>query len=180
MGWICKISTFVVAEANELLRPYRLRHNYSEFLPRLHVDCPCSFKTWNALKSHLSRKHSTEKSVTEIEEELRRITLKRLLSTFLGKLDQFSPKLLSLYRRKGGAVGKKLEMLDEDNSIESRREAVIRGLILYLGEKIEDLIKDYQIYGDDDAAAVQDALRHWSSVSLWSEKLGAKGRGKLG
>ncbi|MEQ2179095.1 hypothetical protein GOODEAATRI_021110 [Goodea atripinnis] len=67
-----------------------------------------------------------------------------------------------------------------DNSIESQREAVIRGLILYLGEKIEDLIKDYQIYGDDDAAAVQDALRHWSSVSLWSEKLGVKGRGKLG
>ncbi|MED6283163.1 hypothetical protein CHARACLAT_005957 [Characodon lateralis] len=43
-------------------------------------------------------------------------------------------------------------------SIESQREAVIRGLILYLGEKIEDLFKDYQIYGDDDAAAVQGAL----------------------
>ncbi|MEQ2204381.1 hypothetical protein XENOCAPTIV_012277 [Xenoophorus captivus] len=38
-----------------------------------------------------------------------------------------------------------LDMLYEDNNIESRREAVIRGLILYLGEKIEDLIKDNQV-----------------------------------
>ena len=46
--------------------------------------------------------------VSQIEEEFRRITLKPLLSTFLGKLDQYTPKLLSLYRKKGGAVGKKL------------------------------------------------------------------------
>ncbi|XP_029923227.1 uncharacterized protein LOC115370376 [Myripristis murdjan] len=99
---------------------------------------------------------------SQIEEEFRRITLKPLQSTFLGKLDQHSTKLLSLYRKKGGAVGKKLnstlDMLNEDNSIESRREAVIRGLILYLGEKMEDLISDYKIYDDDDAAAVQEAL----------------------
>lgn len=49
----------------------------------------------------------------QIEEEFRRITLKPLQSTFLGKLDQYTTRLLSLYRRNGGAVGKKLhETLD--------------------------------------------------------------------
>ncbi|XP_052399695.1 uncharacterized protein LOC127946922 [Carassius gibelio] len=86
---------------------------------------------------------------SQIEEEFRRITLKPLQSTFFGKLDENTPKLLRLYRRKGGAVGKKLdetlEIMNEDNSIESRRESVIRGLILYLGEKTEELIKDYRV-----------------------------------
>ncbi|CAM4498842.1 unnamed protein product [Leuciscus chuanchicus] len=39
-----------------------------------------------------------------IEEEFRRITLKPLQSTFFGKLDEYTPKLLRLYRRTGGAV----------------------------------------------------------------------------
>nr|XP_046231812.1 uncharacterized protein LOC124052008 [Scatophagus argus] len=99
---------------------------------------------------------------SQIEEEFRRITLKPLLSTFLGKLDQYTPQLLSLYRRKGGAVGKKLDetldMLNEDSNIESRREVVIRGLILYLGENTGELIKDFQVFDDDDAAAVQEAI----------------------
>ncbi|XP_060783631.1 uncharacterized protein LOC132890621 [Neoarius graeffei] len=60
--------------------------------------------------------------VSQIEEEFRRITLKPPQSTFLGKLDQYMPKLLSLYRRKGGATGKKLDqtidLLNEDHSIE--------------------------------------------------------------
>ncbi|KAK3520947.1 hypothetical protein QTP86_016533, partial [Hemibagrus guttatus] len=61
-------------------------------------------------------------------------------------------------RKKGGAVGRKLDdaldLLNEactyNNlglgfSTESRREAVIRGLIFYLGEETEDLIKDHQV-----------------------------------
>ncbi|XP_053303602.1 uncharacterized protein LOC128462296 [Pleuronectes platessa] len=98
----------------------------------------------------------------QVEEEFRRITLKPLQSTFLGKLDQYTPQLLSLFRRKGGAVGRKLDetldMLNKDNSIESRREAVVRGLILYLGEKPEGFIKVYQIFDNDDAAALQEAI----------------------
>ncbi|XP_067305210.1 uncharacterized protein [Pseudorasbora parva] len=99
---------------------------------------------------------------SQIEEEFRRITLKPLQSTFLGKLDQYTPKLLSLYRRKGGAVGKKLDetldILNEDNSIESRRETVIRGLILYLSEKTEELIKDYPVCAVDGAATIEEDL----------------------
>lgn len=98
----------------------------------------------------------------KIEDEFCRITLKPLQSTFLGKLDQYTPRLLSLYRRKGGAVGKKLDdtldTLNEDNSIESRREPVIRGLSLYLGEKTEELVMDYKVLDDDDVVTVQEAL----------------------
>ena len=41
------------------MKQYRLRHGHSEVLHCLQCDCPCSFKTCGALKSHLSRKHST-------------------------------------------------------------------------------------------------------------------------
>ncbi|XP_035852274.1 uncharacterized protein LOC118494030 [Sander lucioperca] len=99
---------------------------------------------------------------SQIEKEFRRVTLKPLQSTFLGKLDQYTSKLLSLYRRNGGAVGKKLDetldVLNEDSNIESRREVVIRGLKLYLGGNTGELFKDYQVFNDDDAAAVQEAL----------------------
>ncbi|MEQ2288733.1 hypothetical protein AMECASPLE_025850 [Ameca splendens] len=71
-------------------------------------------------------------------------------------------------------------MLDEDNSIESRREAVIRGLILYLGEKIEDLIKDYQIHGYYDAAAVQDALTTLVLSIFVVGKAGSEGQRQVG
>nr|XP_046263050.1 uncharacterized protein LOC124068683 isoform X2 [Scatophagus argus] len=46
----------------------------------------------------------------------------------------------------------------QDSNIESRREVVIRGLILYLGENTGELIKDFQVFDDDDAAAVQEAI----------------------
>lgn len=46
------------------------------------------------------------------------ITLKPLQSTFFGKLDEHSAKLLRLYSRKGGAVGKKL-----DETLEIMNEA---------------------------------------------------------
>ncbi|CAM4489379.1 unnamed protein product [Leuciscus chuanchicus] len=60
----------------------------------------------------------------KIEEEYRRITLKPLQSTFFGKLDEYTPKLLRLYRRTGGAVGKKL-----DETLEIMNEASIQEAI---------------------------------------------------
>ncbi|KAK1150595.1 hypothetical protein AOXY_G33590 [Acipenser oxyrinchus oxyrinchus] len=84
-----------------------------------------------------------------IEEEFRRITTIRLESAFMEKLDCYMPRLLSLFKKKGGAAGVKLqgiqEMLYGSNTVEKRRETVIRGLIIYLGENVEDLIKEYQV-----------------------------------
>lgn len=70
-----------------------------------HVSCSVPLALSNFLSVSVSYSHS----LSQIEEEFRRITLKLLQSTFLGKLDQYTPKLLSLYRKKGGAVGRKLD-----------------------------------------------------------------------
>nr|XP_046270005.1 uncharacterized protein LOC124072571 [Scatophagus argus] len=67
---------------------------------------------------------------SQIEEEFRRITLKPLQSTFLGKLDQYTPQLLSLYRRKGGAVGKKL-----DETLDMLNEACIYNSVVVVSFK---------------------------------------------
>ncbi|KAG5283992.1 hypothetical protein AALO_G00021760 [Alosa alosa] len=67
---------------------------------------------------------------------------------FMVKLNYYTPKLITLMKAKGGAVGNNLrpfvDKLTQNQSIEERREAVIRGLILYLGEKEEDLFEDCQ------------------------------------
>uniref|UniRef100_A0A3B1K2Q9 Sterile alpha motif domain-containing protein 3-like n=1 Tax=Astyanax mexicanus TaxID=7994 RepID=A0A3B1K2Q9_ASTMX len=82
----------------------------------------------------------------EIKEEFRRITTVSLEQTFMRKLDYYTPKLLALMKVKGGVVGTKLrphlDKMCQDQSIEMRRDAIIRSLILYLGEKEEELFKD--------------------------------------
>ncbi|CAB1311788.1 unnamed protein product, partial [Coregonus sp. 'balchen'] len=67
-------------------------------------------------------------------------------STFMGKLDQHTPRLLSLFKSKGGAVKEELQGLLEAPATpqEERRGWVIRGLMIYLGERVEDLIKEYK------------------------------------
>nr|XP_061785574.1 uncharacterized protein LOC133576400 isoform X2 [Nerophis lumbriciformis] len=62
------------------------------------------------------------------------------------KLDEHTPKLITLMKAKGGAVGIKmrplLDRLSQKQSIEMRRETIIRSLILYVGEKEEELFED--------------------------------------
>ncbi|KAK0138175.1 hypothetical protein N1851_025511 [Merluccius polli] len=91
----------------------------------------------------------------QINEEFKRITTVSLESTFLAKLDQCTPKLMTLTQSKGGAAGLKIrhikDMLLEDNTVERRREIAIRCLIVYLGEKEEDLFKQYSDVEELDA-----------------------------
>ena len=63
MRWQCKICGFRATTRGELLQHYRLQHRTIEIgnsLPCLDYDCPCSFKTLNALRTHLSRYHAEE------------------------------------------------------------------------------------------------------------------------
>ncbi|KAK1168040.1 hypothetical protein AOXY_G10875 [Acipenser oxyrinchus oxyrinchus] len=96
---------------------------------------------------------------TQIEETFRRITTIQLESTFMEKLDCYMPRLLSLFKKKGGAAGVKLqgiqEMLYGSNTVEKRTETMIHGLIIYFGENVEDLIKEYQ-----DANIQEDLTQH--------------------
>lgn len=58
--WRCKQCSETVSTRYQLLKHYKLKHyhfgqRYS--YPCTYYECPCSFKTWNALKTHLSRCH---------------------------------------------------------------------------------------------------------------------------
>ena len=60
MRWPCKVCSAVLLTKGDLLKHYRLQHGtfgHGHSLPCLHIDCPCSFKSWNALRTHVSRYH---------------------------------------------------------------------------------------------------------------------------
>ncbi|XP_034545634.1 uncharacterized protein LOC117817198 [Notolabrus celidotus] len=92
----------------------------------------------------------------EIKEEFRRITTVSLEQSFMHKLDHYTPKLTDLMKAKGGVIGKRLrpflDKLSQNQSIDMRRDAVIRGLIMYLGEKEEELFEDCLEDSRSDAA----------------------------
>uniref|UniRef100_A0AAV2KD17 Uncharacterized protein n=1 Tax=Knipowitschia caucasica TaxID=637954 RepID=A0AAV2KD17_KNICA len=83
-----------------------------------------------------------------IKEEFRRITTLSLEQSFMYKLDHYTPKLITLMKAKGGVLGTALRpflyRLSQNQSIEERRDTIIRSLIVYLGEKVEDLFEDCQ------------------------------------
>jgi len=61
MQWKCKLCTYKSEKRAQLLKHYRINHGtYSRIVPVpcLHSECPCTFKSFNALKVHLSKIHS--------------------------------------------------------------------------------------------------------------------------
>lgn len=61
--WQCKDCKITVSTRSQLLKHYRLVHGHygrGNRFPCTYSECPCSFKTWNALHSHLSRNHAKE------------------------------------------------------------------------------------------------------------------------
>ncbi|KAI9541429.1 hypothetical protein NQZ68_029797 [Dissostichus eleginoides] len=77
----------------------------------------------------------------EIKAEFGRITTISLEQSFMYKLDHYTPKRIALMKAKGGVLGTKLS-----------RVTVIRSLILYLGEKQQDLFEDCLEDSRSDAA----------------------------
>ncbi|XP_073330048.1 uncharacterized protein [Pagrus major] len=86
--------------------------------------------------------------IHQIKEEFRRLTTISLEETFLLKLDGYTPRLLQLMFAKGGVARSKMRPLlntvNESQSIEDKRDAVICCLIEYLGESQEGLFKECQ------------------------------------
>lgn len=61
MNWLCKICNFTSSKRLDLLKHSRLQHGHfgrNQSISCLHSDCPCTFRTWGALRTHLSRHHS--------------------------------------------------------------------------------------------------------------------------
>ncbi|TKS64894.1 hypothetical protein D9C73_027686 [Collichthys lucidus] len=83
----------------------------------------------------------------EIDNEFMRISTVPLMSTFFAELDQHSPRMMELFRRKGGAAGKKIKQImvaiSKDDTIHTRRACILKSLCVYLNEDHEKLVKEY-------------------------------------
>ncbi|XP_030586383.1 uncharacterized protein LOC115781106 isoform X2 [Archocentrus centrarchus] len=82
----------------------------------------------------------------KINAEFKRITTLPLQSRFLSQLDILSSKLIALYKKRGGLIGKRLksimdQMTEED--VDHGRESVLKGLCVYLNEDPEHLIRQH-------------------------------------
>nr|XP_029138132.1 transcription factor 12-like [Labrus bergylta] len=104
----------------------------------------------------------------EIDKEFHRISTVPLLSTFFAAFDRFSPRLMEIFRCKGGAPGRRIRhvMVDisKDDTIHTRRACVLKSLCIYLNEDPEKLVKDYMgtaFSGDEYASAIDNLLQEF-------------------
>ncbi|XP_065107472.1 sterile alpha motif domain-containing protein 3-like [Paramisgurnus dabryanus] len=91
----------------------------------------------------------------EVSAEFSRITTIPLVSKFMGQLDHFSTQLISVFRKKGGAAGQKINnimsVLDQNVSIEKRRECILKALVVYVNEDPSNLVKEYMDVEHEEA-----------------------------
>lgn len=62
----CKVCKSLSATKGKLLKHYRLQHatfGRGHSQPYRYSNCPCTFKTQSALRTHLSRYHAAKKSL---------------------------------------------------------------------------------------------------------------------
>ncbi|XP_033935616.1 uncharacterized protein [Pseudochaenichthys georgianus] len=85
------------------------------------------------------------KADRQVNAEFMRITTFPLETKFL---DKHSTKLLQVIRSRGGVVKQKttgiLQVLDETVDITIRRECILKSLMIYLGEPVDHLFKEFQ------------------------------------
>lgn len=85
----------------------------------------------------------------QINEEFKRCNTIPLQTSFMSNLDKFVPKLLTIFSSVGGALGQRLKSLwlelveDSSSSVVKKRDVVLRCLIEYMGDRVQDLISDY-------------------------------------
>ncbi|KAI9538498.1 hypothetical protein NQZ68_014259 [Dissostichus eleginoides] len=105
----------------------------------------------------------------EIQEEFHRITMVHLESKFMSKLDEYTPGLLKLFHSKGGTMGLKLKALllqtPSNPNINITRDVVIRCLMVYLGERTDQLLKEYDD-PDEDSASQDLAVQGMAIYSI--------------
>ncbi|MEQ2309048.1 hypothetical protein AMECASPLE_034611, partial [Ameca splendens] len=87
--------------------------------------------------------------------EFQRITTVPLQPRFLASLDKHHSKLIEIIRNKGGIVREKtrdiLKVLDQCLDVMLKRECLLKCLIVYLGEDVDQLIKEYLDAQKDEA-----------------------------
>ncbi|RXN37812.1 sterile alpha motif domain-containing 3-like isoform X2 [Labeo rohita] len=90
-------------------------------------------------------------NVREVSTEFKRITTIHLQSKFFSELDVHSANLMKAYAKKGGVQGKQIKTImapiTKTDTIEVRRECILKGLCVYLNEDPDKLVKQYLCYG---------------------------------
>ncbi|XP_055003879.1 uncharacterized protein LOC129407275 isoform X3 [Boleophthalmus pectinirostris] len=103
----------------------------------------CSELKINSLK----RRGDENVHPNQINAEFRRITTMPLTSRFMSQLDLYTPKLVKIFRKKGGKPGRKITEImagiDERDSIDTRRCCTLKALAVYLNEDPSNIIKEY-------------------------------------
>ncbi|XP_062412434.1 uncharacterized protein LOC134102365 [Sardina pilchardus] len=96
---------------------------------------------------------------SQIQDEFYRITMVHLESKFMAKLDEYTPKLVNLFQSKGGTMGLRLQAIllkaPTNPTTNVTRAVVIRCLVVYLGESLDHLLKEYD---DTDGDSVSQDL----------------------
>ncbi|KAI9543070.1 hypothetical protein NQZ68_014001 [Dissostichus eleginoides] len=107
--------------------------------------------------------------LSKIQDEFHRITMVHLESKFMSKLDEYTPGLLKLFHSKGGTMGLKLKALllqtPSNPNINITRDVVIRCLMVYLGERTDQLLKEYDD-ADEDSASQDLAVQGMAIYSI--------------
>ncbi|KAL7883324.1 hypothetical protein SRHO_G00009820 [Serrasalmus rhombeus] len=107
---------------------------------------------------------------SEINAEFKRITTMPLQSKFLSQLDAHSERLISLFKKRGGQIGKRLASImaamAEDDDVDLGRECIIKALCVYLNEDPENLVREYVAA---DEALIQGSIEE-TTVGIYAFK----------
>ncbi|XP_027134490.1 uncharacterized protein LOC113745762 [Larimichthys crocea] len=100
--------------------------------------------------------------VQEVSSEFKRITTLHLQSKFFSELDAHSAILLKAYSKKGGVQGKKIKSImvpiTQTDSVDVRRECVLKGLCVYLNEDPEKLVKEYMTADESSGSTMAETV----------------------
>ncbi|KAG1930771.1 hypothetical protein F2P79_022092 [Pimephales promelas] len=94
---------------------------------------------------------------TLVNAEFLRVTTIPLEAKFMEKLDERCSELMQVVRKKGGAIREKTKLLpivEKDTDVAVKREIALKSLIVYMGEEVEDLIKDFLFSEKEEAEQV--------------------------
>ncbi|CAL8240823.1 unnamed protein product [Gadus morhua 'NCC'] len=82
-----------------------------------------------------------------------------LQSRFLTQLDVRSDKLLKLFEKRGGQIGKRLERtlapMTQEDYVDAGRECVLKWLCVYLNEDPANLVREFVA---EDEAAIKESI----------------------
>ncbi|XP_016328192.1 uncharacterized protein LOC107677697 isoform X2 [Sinocyclocheilus anshuiensis] len=99
-------------------------------------------------------------NVDEINNEFMRITTVPLQFKFLAMLDKYSDSLMKIFHTKGGVNGQTIKNImqpvSQSNSIDVRRECILKALCVYLNEDHVQLFKEY---ADCDWLSAKEAMK---------------------